>query len=89
MDELPADLDSVTSCVTLGTVPSGPPKRRISSLVLCRFRGEADEIVCSESFSSKEINRSNKRKYEAVCPSHLPRAHCSPLSGLSADGFTV
>ena len=55
MDELLADLDNVTGCVTLGTVPSGPPRGESLLWFCVGLGGEADERVCSESFSSKEI----------------------------------
>ena len=55
MDELLADLDNVTGCVTLGTVPGGPPRGESLLWFCVGLGGESDERVCSESFNSKEI----------------------------------
>ena len=48
MDELPADLDNVTSCVTLGTVPSDPPRGE-SLLWFCVGLGEKQMRECAVS----------------------------------------
>ena len=83
MDELPANLDGVNSCVTLGAVPGGLPRGESLLWLRVGLRGGAGERGCSESFNSKEISRSNKRNWRQSVPTSLTTSPFLSLSFLS------
>lgn len=83
MDKLPANLDGVNSCVTLGAVPGGLPRGEALLWLRVGLGGGAGERVCSESFNSKEISRSNKRNWRQSVPTSLTASPFLSLSFLS------
>lgn len=86
MDDLPANLDSVASCVTLGTVPGGPPRGESLLWFCVGLGGEADECTVSPSVLKRSmipVEGSWRRRAHLIYhePIALP-CHCCQLLGL-------